>query len=227
MSQRRSLHRSTTTNCEHPTTAHYPSRRTESVVVCSPPSLPKRSLLLCAHTVTAVDASTTALRLNQQRVANSKVTYLQADLFDWSPPRSYDFVFFGHWLSDIPPSRFDTFWDRVGTCIGDHGRVGFINEDERAADLEADRPSGHPEVARRTLSDGRSFDIINVFWEPDHLQTRLRSLRWNIRIERIAERFMVGRANANLGPRRPDEVARSAVFRAFRTRAWTSMWTKR
>jgi hypothetical protein len=142
--------------------------------------------------VTAVDASTTALRLNQQRVANSEVTYLQADLFDWSPPRTYDFVFFGHWLSHIPPSRFDTFWDRVGTCTGDHGRVGFIDEDERAADLEADRPSGHPEVARRTLSDGRSFDIIKVFWEPEDLQTRLRSMRWDIQIERIAERFMVG-----------------------------------
>jgi hypothetical protein len=47
-------------------------------------------------------------------------------------------------------------------------------------------------VARRTLSDGRSFDIIKVFWEPEDLQTRLRSLRWNIQIERIAERFMVG-----------------------------------
>ena len=161
-------------------------------LACGPGPLFTNELARHAHTVTAVDASTTALRLNQQRVANSKVTYLHADLFDWSPPRTYDFVFFGHWLSHIPPSRFDTFWERVRACTGDHGRVGFIDEDERAADLEADRPSRHPEVARRTLSDGRSFDIIKVFWEPDDLQQRLRSLHWDIQIERISERFMVG-----------------------------------
>ena len=161
-------------------------------LACGPGPLFTNELARHAHTVTAVDASTTALRLNRQRVASSKVTYLQADLFDWSPPRTYDFVFFGHWLSHIPPSRFDTFWGRVGACTGDHGRVGFIDEDERAADMEADRPSRHPDVARRTLSDGRSFDIIKVFWEPDDLQQRLRSLHWDIQIERISERFMVG-----------------------------------
>jgi methyltransferase family protein len=161
-------------------------------LACGPGPLFTNELARHADTLTAVDASTTALHLNQQRVANPKVTYLDADLFDWSPTRTYDFVFFGHWLSHIPPTRFDAFWDLVGRCTDDHGRVGFIDEDERAADLEADRPSGHPEVARRTLSDGRHFDIIKVFWKPEDLEQRLRSLRWDVHVQGIAERFMVG-----------------------------------
>ena len=161
-------------------------------LACGPGPLFTNELARHADTLTAVDASTTALHLNQQRVANPKVTYVHADLFDWSPTRTYDFVFFGHWLSHIPPTRFHTFWDLVGTCTGDHGRVGFIDEDDRAAGLEADRPSGHPELARRTLSDGRHFDIIKVFWKPDDLAQRLRSLRWDIVVEGIADRFMVG-----------------------------------
>lgn len=161
-------------------------------LACGPGPLFTNELAHHADTVTAVDASPTTLRLNQQRVANPTVTYLQADLFDWSPPRTFDFVFFGHWLSHVPPTRFDRFWDLVGSCTGDHGRVGFIDEDERATDLDADRPTGRAEVARRRLSDGRSFDIIKVFWQPIDLEQRLRSLGWNIRIERVAERFMVG-----------------------------------
>ena len=167
-------------------------------LACGPGPLFTNELVRHADTVTAVDASTTVLRLNQQRVANPKVTYLQADLFDWSPSRTYDFVFFGHWLSHVPPTRFDAFWDLVGRCTGDDGRVGFIDEDERAAGLEADRPSANPEVARRTLSDGRYFDIIKIFWKPEDLEQRLRSLHWDIRIELSVERFMVG-----LGQREP------------------------
>jgi demethylmenaquinone methyltransferase/2-methoxy-6-polyprenyl-1,4-benzoquinol methylase len=160
-------------------------------LACGPGPLFTSELARHATTVTAVDASRTTLRLNQMRVANPKVTYVEADLFDWSPSRTYDFVFFGHWLSHIPPTRFDAFWDLVRRCIGDHGRVGFIDEDDRAASLES-RPSRHAWMARRTLSDGRHFDIVKVFWSRDDLERRLRSLGWDIRVQRMAEPFMVG-----------------------------------
>ena len=178
-------------------------------LACGPGPLFTTQLARHANTLTAVDASTTALHLNQQRVANPKVTYLHADLFDWSPPRTYDFVFFGHWLSHIPSSRFDTFWDLVGACTGDRGRFGFIDEDERAAGLEADRPPGHSELARRTLSDGRHFDIIKIFWAPEDLEQRLRSMRWDVHIERIAERFMVGSGQRESSPQRKGRYRRA------------------
>jgi demethylmenaquinone methyltransferase/2-methoxy-6-polyprenyl-1,4-benzoquinol methylase len=159
-------------------------------LACGPGPLFTSELARHADTVTAIDASPTMLQLNETRVANPKVTYLQADLFDWSPPRTYDFVFFGHWLSHVPPTRFDRFWELVRRCVGDRGRVGFIDEDDRAAAREAEWPADA--VARRTLGDGRQFDIIKVFWSPVDLERRLRSLRWNTRVQRVADGFMAG-----------------------------------
>jgi demethylmenaquinone methyltransferase/2-methoxy-6-polyprenyl-1,4-benzoquinol methylase len=161
-------------------------------LACGPGPLFTSELARYADSVTAVDASPTALRLNQARVASPKVTYLEADLFAWSPERSYDFVFFGHWLSHIPATRFADFWELVSLCTSEHGRVGFIDEDDRAAWMDSDRPSEDAEVARRTLADGRQFDIIKVFWSPEDLQRRLRSMRWDVQINRLGDNFMVG-----------------------------------
>jgi demethylmenaquinone methyltransferase/2-methoxy-6-polyprenyl-1,4-benzoquinol methylase len=161
-------------------------------LACGPGPLFTSELARHAESVTAVDASPTMLELNRARVANPKVTYVEADLFEWSPDRAYDFVFFGHWLSHIPAARLDDFWDLMRTCAGDHGRVGFIDEDDRAAWMDPDRPFEHSEIARRTLPDGRRFDIIKIFWSPHDLQKRLRSLGWDVQITRVAERFMVG-----------------------------------
>jgi hypothetical protein len=58
--------------------------------------------------------------------------------------------------------------------------------------MDPDRPSEHSEVARRTLADGRRFDIIKVFWSPGDLQQRLRTVGWDVRVTRVGDRFMVG-----------------------------------
>lgn len=161
-------------------------------LACGPGPLFTSELARYADSVTAVDASPTVLRLNQTQVADPKVTYVQADLFEWSPDRTYDFVFFGHWLSHIPTTRFADFWSLVRACTGTDGRVGLIDEDDRAAWMDRDRPSEHSEVARRTLADGRRFDIIKVFWSPHDLQQRLRTLGWDLRITPVGDRFIVG-----------------------------------
>ena len=59
-----------------------------------------------ADTVTAIDASEAMLARNRIEVARPNVRYVQADLFDWRPDRTYDLVFFGFWLSHVPPARF-------------------------------------------------------------------------------------------------------------------------
>ena len=46
--------------------------------------------------------------------------------------------------------------------------------------------------ARRTLSDGRQFDIVKVYWDPADLQARLAELSFDIRIRRVGETFMYG-----------------------------------
>jgi SAM-dependent methyltransferase len=145
-----------------------------------------------AQSVTAVDASPRMLAINERRVANPRVTYLNADIFAWQPDRAYDLVFFGTWLSHVPPAGFDDFWALVRTCLAPTGRVSFVDEDDRAAGLD-DRYSlnGVP-AARRTLSDGRQFEIVKVFWRPEDLEHRLRSSGWDITIKRVGETQMYG-----------------------------------
>jgi 23S rRNA C2498 (ribose-2'-O)-methylase RlmM len=72
---------------------------------CGPGSWTTR-LLRHAAKVTALDASTEMLDLASARVAGSpRVEFVLADLFDWRPDRRYDVVFFGFWLSHVPPER--------------------------------------------------------------------------------------------------------------------------
>ena len=96
-----------------------------------------------ATTVTAIDASPAMLERNRREVGATNVRQVEADVFSWSPDRAYDGVFFGFWLSHVPPDRFDAFWDLVSNCLGPGGRVGFVDEDDRAA--------GHDET---TVIDG-------------------------------------------------------------------------
>ena len=145
-----------------------------------------------ARSVTAVDASPRMLAINRRRLDDPKVTYVNADIFAWEPDRAYDAVFFGFWLSHVPPTAFDDFWTLVRTYLAPDGRVAFVDEDDRAAGHDdLCLVSGVP-VARRTLSDGREFEIVKVFWRPEDLENRLRSSGWDINVRRVGETFMYG-----------------------------------
>lgn len=145
-----------------------------------------------AHSVTAVDASPRMLEIARARVGDAKVTYVCGDIFAWEPDRTYDAVFFGFWLSHVPPSSFDDFWSLVRRCLAPHGRVGFVDEDDRGAGHDEVRSVEGVPVARRRLADGREFDIVKVFWRPDDLEGRLRSLGWDADVRRTGDTFLFG-----------------------------------
>ena len=148
-----------------------------------------------ARSVTALDASEQMLARNRAEVAQEHVRYVLADVFDWRPPRSYDLVFFGFWLSHVPPSRFDEFWQLVRRCVGEHGRVAFVDEDDRGAENDECVVVDGVPLARRTLGDGRQFDIVKLFWNPDELAARLDALGWAVTIRRVGDFFLYGVAN--------------------------------
>lgn len=103
-------------------------------------------LLRHAADVTAVDASAEMLAIASARVGKQRVRFVSADLFHWRPDRRYDVVFFGFWLSHVPPERFASFWSLVAECLKPDGRVFFVDDGYRPADelVEASgpRPSG-------------------------------------------------------------------------------------
>jgi SAM-dependent methyltransferase len=151
-----------------------------------------RELVRHARSVTAVDASPQMLERNRREVGDSSVTYVNADIFDWQPDRRYDAVFFGFWLSHVPPVTFDEFWALVRSSLQTGGRVAFVDEDDRGTMNDDIRLVENVPVAPRTLRDGRMFDVVKVYWDPTELQDRLSSLGWQVAVRRVGETFLYG-----------------------------------
>jgi len=129
--------------------------------------------------VTAVDASREVVALNRARcaaagAAGRRVTYEVADVFRWEAARRYDLVFFGFWLSHVPPTRFGAFWRLVDAALAPSGRVFFV-DNRRSAPTTASR-EGPDGLETRTLNDGREFEIVKIFYEAPVLHERLAGL---------------------------------------------------
>jgi SAM-dependent methyltransferase len=136
-----------------------------------------RHLLRYADRLTAVDAVPEVLELNRAKLG-AAVDYVLADLFDWEPPHAFDVCFFSFWLSHVPSGRFEAFWHVVDRALKPDGRVFLVEN----ADLGDPRHmvSASGEVVRRSLSDGREFDIVKRFWAPAELERELATLGWEL-----------------------------------------------
>ena len=129
--------------------------------------------------LTAIDASSETIAINRAKVGNAKVRYVVADLFEWRPAEKYDFVFFGFWLSHIPASEFNRFWTMVRSALKPGGRAYFVDnlpDHESIWDHSQLDDSG---IVERTLKDGRTFNIVKVFHDPDRLKQQLQDLGWD------------------------------------------------
>jgi demethylmenaquinone methyltransferase/2-methoxy-6-polyprenyl-1,4-benzoquinol methylase len=137
--------------------------------------------------LTVIDSSPESLELNRKRVGRPGVDYLLADLTTWQPPRRYEVVFFSFWLSHVPRSRFSGFWSFVPSCLAPKGRVFLI--DNRNASWPT-REIADPYVIQRDsdlelrrLHDGREFQVVEVFYEPEELQALLGDEGWTARLD--------------------------------------------
>ena len=130
--------------------------------------------------VIAVDTSREALELNARRVGSPKVKYVCADLFEWEADETFDFIFFGFWLSHVPPERFGWFWSHLGEALSPTGRVFFVDNARNPQIAAANHhlPDTGSFVMERRLNDGRRFRVVKVFYEPAVLQEQLAQLGW-------------------------------------------------
>jgi demethylmenaquinone methyltransferase/2-methoxy-6-polyprenyl-1,4-benzoquinol methylase len=128
-----------------------------------------------ATSVTAIDGSPEMLERCRARVNDPHVSYAHADLFAWEPDRTYDVSFFSFWLSHVPEDRFETFWEKVRRAVGSEGRVFFVDSlrVEKASAIDHTLPDQDEETMLRRLADGREYQIVKRFHEPEPLQQRL------------------------------------------------------
>ncbi|MFB6675058.1 class I SAM-dependent methyltransferase [Streptomyces sp. NPDC056390] len=135
-----------------------------------------------ARSVTAVDVAADVLALARARTASPTVQFLEADLFEWQPPRRYDTVFFAFWLSHVPPTRLLDFWNTVATALAPGGKAVFIDDGPTAAAEEEVLANQPAPAALRRLDDGSQYRIVKVFHEVRTLTDDLTALGWSVRI---------------------------------------------
>ena len=157
-----------------------------------------RHLVQHAGSVTAVDAAPEVLAINRARVHDDSVLvrYVEADLFDWTPEDRYDACVFAFWLSHVPEDRFAAFWEMVAGALKPGGRVLFIDSARTERSTAADHvlPSDGDDTMTRRLDDGREFQIVKRFYDPERLEERLAELGWQADVGATDEFFVYGTA---------------------------------
>jgi demethylmenaquinone methyltransferase/2-methoxy-6-polyprenyl-1,4-benzoquinol methylase len=143
--------------------------------------------------ITAVDSAAETIAINRRRLGAAKVRYVQADVFDWQSKQPFDCVFFGFWLSHVPPDRFEAFWRSLGSHLKPEGRFFFVDNAHNPSSVPIDsRRSGGPAWRQtRQLGDGREFDIVKIFYQPEALAARLRDLGWQAEVRKTANHFLL------------------------------------
>jgi 2-polyprenyl-3-methyl-5-hydroxy-6-metoxy-1,4-benzoquinol methylase len=154
-----------------------------------------------ARQVTAIDAVSEVLAINQARTQSPKVHYLQADVFEWSPEVQHDAVFFGFWLSHVPPEWFGAFWNLVDRALKPNGRVFFVDSRYDVTSTAKDHllEGSEATTIRRRLNDGREFRIVKVFYEATRLTEQLGELGWRFKVEETATYFIYGTGHKGVG----------------------------
>lgn len=169
-----------------------------------------RALCSTGAHVTAVDASEEALSIARGKVDDmSNVTFVHADVFSWRPPRRFDVVAFGFWLSHVPVGRMAQFWRLVDEALHRDGRVFFTDNaipvEQAASAFGRRRATGahatpwsqtwlDQGVSIRTLSDGRRFSIVKRAWTPVQLEQELAALGWKATVHETQNLFVYGTA---------------------------------
>ena len=136
-------------------------------------------LLRHASSITALDSSSEMHDLSRiKTVGDPRVHYVLADVFTWHPDGRYEVVFFADWLSHVPPGSFHRFWATVRAALAPAERVFFVDE------LDDAWKYGHPfretfandssvPVVYRSVSDGRTFQVVKVYWNTEKLRSTL------------------------------------------------------
>jgi ubiquinone/menaquinone biosynthesis C-methylase UbiE len=130
-----------------------------------------QELVKIAASVTALDGAPEMVEANRAKLNDPRVNYQVVDLFQWHPEEQYDLVFFGFWLSHVPPDRLPIFLDKVSRSVRPGGRLFIVDEPNSNSPLSGENEGG--QFQNRTLHDGREFRIVKVYYDPTEIQSAL------------------------------------------------------
>ena len=149
-------------------------------------------LIKIGQYITAVDASAEMNAINRSKHPDAPLTFIEADLFNWQPDHQYDLIFFGFWLSHVPPEKLDNFLSMVAQALRPGGKLFLVDSRREDTSTAANHADEYPDnlYHERKLNDGRTFTIYKIFYEPDALRDRL--AQHGIQAEaRYTERYFI------------------------------------
>lgn len=154
-------------------------------------------LAASAEQITVVEISPESIAASRNRLGGfaSRVRYVEADFFDWTPKERYDGVFFAFVLSHVPPERFEWFWEFVHACLLSDRKAYFMDtlrhRKSRPVDYDLPRENEHLAIRRAA---GRQYHVYKSFYTPARLEERLEPLGWETDLHATREFFMYGSA---------------------------------
>lgn len=143
-----------------------------------------QELVKLGDKITAIDASPEMIAINKAKVQSDKVDYIESDLFKWQPQQQYDMVFFGFWLSHVPPEKLDAFLQSVATALKPNGVVFMVDSRRNPSGMAKDQPllaDGFQQ--ERILNNGNQYTIVKIYYDCEPLEAAFKKAN----IEAIAQ----------------------------------------
>lgn len=157
-----------------------------------------RHLATLFSDVVAVDAAPETIAIARTKLpdnARGCVRFVEADVFSWQPNEQFDAVFFSFWISHVPPDRFESFWSMVRSALAPGGRVVFIdNAGHDGVWPPEGSESQDPVQVRTDLNSGEVRRIVKIYYEPEELAQRLRTIGWTADVVATDRFFILGTA---------------------------------
>ena len=151
---------------------HQPERVKSALELASGTGIWTTELLKQATHITLVDASEEMHHVNRSKHPNAtNLDFQQADLFTWEPTTTYDLVFFGFWFSHVPIDRVDAFLQKVHRALKPDGRLFMVDSyyNRHLHGVHDTQPDLENHTHKRTLNDGREFEIVKIYYTTDQL----------------------------------------------------------
>ena len=154
-------------------------------------------LLASRGELSLYDASPAALdRARERLVAHGLRAHLHVRDAWADPDREVDGLFMGFWLSHVRRDRLAEFLALCRRWLKPGGRIAFIDSLDDPASRAVDHPAPGDDRAVRRLDDGREFEIVKVFYEPDELREALGAAGFeDVEVTTTGRFFMLGTAS--------------------------------
>lgn len=148
-------------------------------------------LLKIGDKITVVDASSEMIAINKAKLQSDRVTYIQADVFEWQTEQQFDMIFFGFWLSHVPPEKLGDFLKGGSAMLKPDGLLFIVDSlRNKMATAKNQNMLEKSHIHHRILNDGREFQIIKVFYPPDGLQSDLMRVNINADVRTTPQFFI-------------------------------------